>query len=58
MTDAAKLERVARAIARVHFTQKQPYGIQPYEERVNWQVDHYWQNHLPHARAAIDANRE
>lgn len=54
----AKLERIARAIARVHFTQKMPYGICPHEERVEWQVDHYWKNHLPHARAAIEANAD
>jgi hypothetical protein len=48
-------ERVARALADVHFRRKQHVGWCTQDERVAYLVNTYWRNSLPDARAAIAA---
>lgn len=48
-------ERVARAIARVHFSRKQYPANAPKEAYIRHQVEVNWRNHVEHAKAAIAA---
>jgi hypothetical protein len=50
------VERVARAIADVHFRRKQHYGACTQDERVAWHVNKYWRNFVTDALAAIEAH--
>lgn len=52
------VDRVARALCRVHFMRKQHSGACTQKERVDFLVNEYWRNHVDDARAAITALRE
>lgn len=55
MSESSMVERVARALAAIHFGRKLHAGYCTKEARVAYMANQYWRNHIDDARAAIDA---
>jgi hypothetical protein len=47
------VESVARAIAAKHYDRRKWTGFCPKADRTAWLVNHYWDQFIPDARAAI-----